>query len=483
MRKTLVTLLLIHLSVGLALLLQSRLSAFLPLHFPTIEDFLPNSIPSVPDSFWTLLSQESSQWSDSLPPLTIYIPQEDTEKKTLFLLLHQQPFTKPIVSIENPRVLYPFFEKLFEYHSGKRTEEMHIAFFGDSQIEGDRVTHAFRELIHRHWGGKGIGHVPFYEPATHNHIQERSWSPNWYYHTIFLKRAKTNQYGASGYLFYYILSDSFPTAEFSIRLKPYTGFEKILLSYGHLERPLPYQICYADTCLRDTLPPAVAEAGLHPLPIPIGVKAFRLRFTVSPSPHFYGLYFNGSEGIQVDNYGIRGHAGQGWKHVDGTYLASQLRALNTQLIILEYGGNAIPGIKPNPADSVTEKDLEWFNQGYAQLLSYFKAHVPDIPILIIGVGDMAQVTANRVIPYASVPIIRNIQRRLAYQYDCAFFDLLEAMGGPGSIIQWAHLNPPLAAQDYSHFSHYGQRAVAKLLFNALHYEYLHYAKNRYEAME
>lgn len=476
MKKNLITLLTIHLALGITLLFPPSLPNSVPVTFPSIQDILPpfSSVPQ--DSLQTSYYQELSQWSDSTSPLIIYVPEKDTTVNPTLLTLQNQPLTKPLIFIENPQALYPFFEKLLSYHQGINNKPIHIAFYGDSQIEGDRLTHQLRFLLHQYWNGKGIGYVPFYEPATHYNIQERSWTPNWHYHSIFLKRAQTNRYGASGYLFYYTLSDTLPYAEISITLKPYAQFDHVLLSYGNLTQPLPYQLCFLDTCIHDTLLPAIDKAVFHRLPLPFGMKQFSLRFTHSPSPHFYGFYFNGNEGIIVDNYGIRGHAGQGWKYVDGNYLATQLRSLNTQLIILEYGGNAIPGIKVNDPDSLSEKDLSWFEQGFAQLLSYFQNHLPDIPILVIGVSDMAQVTANQVIPYASVPLIRNIQRRLALQHNCAFFDLLEAMGGQGSIIQWAHLNPPLAAQDYAHFSYYGQKTVATLLFNALHYEYMTYLK-------
>ena len=49
----------------------------------------------------------------------------------------------------------------------------------------------------------------------------------------------------------------------------------------------------------------------------------------------------------------------------------------------------------------------------------------------------------------------------------AFWDSYAAMGGANSIIRWVNANPPLATNDYVHFTPRGARYLAELFCTAL----------------
>jgi hypothetical protein len=49
-----------------------------------------------------------------------------------------------------------------------------------------------------------------------------------------------------------------------------------------------------------------------------------------------------------------------------------------------------------------------------------------------------------------------------------------AMGGAQSMPTWVAADPPLAVQDYIHFSPRGARIVAELFYNALYDSYYKY---------
>ena len=60
-----------------------------------------------------------------------------------------------------------------------------------------------------------------------------------------------------------------------------------------------------------------------------------------------------------------------------------------------------------------------------------------------------------------------IQRKVAAELGCGFFDLVRLMGGPLSMLRWADADPPLGAPDRIHFTRLGYQKVGEQLFSAL----------------
>jgi lysophospholipase L1-like esterase len=59
-----------------------------------------------------------------------------------------------------------------------------------------------------------------------------------------------------------------------------------------------------------------------------------------------------------------------------------------------------------------------------------------------------------------------VQREVAAQAGCAFWDWQQATGGPGSMLAWRLHDPPLAAADGIHFSREGYEVSAERLLQA-----------------
>jgi hypothetical protein len=85
---------------------------------------------------------------------------------------------------------------------------------------------------------------------------------------------------------------------------------------------------------------------------------------------------------------------------------------------------------------------------------------------------------GKAVSYAAVPLVRDAQKRAAERAGIAFWDYLSAMGGPGTIIEWAHRRPALAVSDYGHLTPRGQLYVADLFYSALMKEYNSYVVRR-----
>lgn len=386
----------------------------------------------------------------------------------------------PRALVTNPEedgqyVLDPFFEALdnLEHHKKDSAQALvRVAHYGDSQIEGDRITVFLRYNLQRRFGGGGVGYVPVFEAANHHSLKMRH-SENWRRYSVFLDKQKGGDYGAAGVVFRYNVSKKLDE-----KTEAYVGYEAELkrIHYNHVnvlwggaQGQALLQAAVADSVVwQDSIR---ADGGFHctRLGIPPNTEKLDVWFETAggPGPDVYGLQVDGARGIQVDNYALRGHSGGGLLNIDPDYFAAQIKQLNTKLIIVQYGGNIVPYDK---------EDFKWYEDAMYKILMRLRTVAPDVSILVVGVGDMARKVGEHYESYPTVPKIRDAERNAAKRAKCAFWDLYEVMGGQGSIIAWVNNDPPLAAQDYAHLDYPGQKLIGDLLYKALMHEYALYLK-------
>lgn len=380
---------------------------------------------------------------------------------TVVHLLDSSAFMYNPLMKEHTHGLDHFFNALFFVND---TSTLRIAHYGDSQLEGDRLTCYIRKEFQNKFGGYGIGYVPLTDITTHQQML-RSNSDNWERFNIFNNRYKNGQYSASGLLFKIIEEpDDAPITKATIAFDLYKTFlyNHISILYKSQE---PYTI--KTNNLRngkfvsvDTLP-AASDFTMHTLSIPQNFRPIQMEFNVSKSPELYGVLIDGTGGIQVDNYAIRGHSGERMSYADAGFIAKQLKQLKTKLLILQYGANVVPYFD-------NQKKCDYLEKVYYSLFMRYKTSLPDVSILVIGPGDMAHAKDGVYQSYENVSMVRDAQRRAALRAGCAFWDMYEAMGGQGSVLTWS--SKGMAARD-GHFYKGGQIIVAKQLFDALMVEY------------
>ncbi|HSR53768.1 MAG TPA: GDSL-type esterase/lipase family protein [Acidobacteriota bacterium] len=81
--------------------------------------------------------------------------------------------------IENPQALRPFFQALAE-HSDE--EVVRVVHYGDSQIEGDRISDFLRQRLQQRYGGCGVGLVPIFDPMPVRVSVFQEASGDWHYY-------------------------------------------------------------------------------------------------------------------------------------------------------------------------------------------------------------------------------------------------------------------------------------------------------------
>jgi lysophospholipase L1-like esterase len=212
-----------------------------------------------------------------------------------------------------------------------------------------------------------------------------------------------------------------------------------------------------------------ATAGVSQLffGIPADISGFTLTLKADESPLCYGISLESKTGVMVDNIALRGSSGTDFARSSESLFKQHMDALNTKLIILQFGVNLVPHV----VDSYVYYETQLFRQ-----LSMLKRAKPDASIIVIGVSDVSRKEGSRFASYPNIEKIRDAQREAARRANVAFWDCYKAMGGQNSMVAWVNSSPPLASKDHIHFSSRGASIIAEMFYSALMNEYDKYIK-------
>jgi hypothetical protein len=393
-------------------------------------------------------------------------------------------FDRVISKIDYPEgadtLLYPVFRALLSV--GDTKQLIHILHFGDSQIEGDRVSSYLRNQFQRRFGGAGMGMMPIVAngPASLPYTYEISDGWVRYSAQDKVKKSGNNQYGI--YLSYYKLNSDIVNGSDSfdgwINLKwpntsnPLIGrFTTCTMYYGNVMKPFSVELVQKDSVLSKKTISKSSAFDCITWNFQRSEKNLYIKLSGSESPDFYGVSLTCGSGVSFDNVPLRGSSGLEFTRADKQFFKRVINKLNVKLLIMQFGVNVVPYVTSN---------YSFYEKGFSNQLSFLKSIDPDIQIIVMGVGDAAQQTENGIESYPNIEKIRDAQRRAAFANGCAFWDSYEAMGGKNSIYSWVHADPPLAQKDYTHLTRAGAQIMGELFFRAFIADYYKFTttKNR-----
>ncbi len=368
-------------------------------------------------------------------------------------------------------VLYPFFKQLDSLGVSRR--QVRIMHYGDSQIEGDRITHILRRKFQSQFGGSGPGLVPVVE-LYNSRAVNRNLAGNWARYTLFGPGVKEShsRYGAMASFsrFTPALLDTVPeepmllTASVTFSSTGYP-FSHCRVFAGNARSPVAVNISNSKGLLKsDTI-----HAEMRIITATTGGEPVTITFTGYDSPDVYGIDLSGGAGVMVDNIPMRGSAGTIFTRIHSGQLQKMFQTLNVELVILQFGGNVMPYIKNN------QECINYGNWFYSQLM-LLKRIRPMAGIIVIGPSDMSIKEKENFVTYPLLEKVRDALKEATFKAGGAYWDMYEAMGGYNSMPSWVAADPPLAAADYTHFSPRGARLIGDMFYNALIWEYQLYRK-------
>jgi lysophospholipase L1-like esterase len=200
------------------------------------------------------------------------------------------------------------------------------------------------------------------------------------------------------------------------------------------------------------------------LPLPAGTKQLEIAVTAG-EVKFLGIDLRkGNSGVLYDSLGLNGAF---TTVISRTFAPGQwsqeLKHAAPSLVILNYGTNE------SGFGTFVDKQYEGELRASIQKV---RAALPGVSILIMSPMDRAQRTGiDSVQTLPSIPKIVAIQKRVAEEQHCAFFDTFDAMGGAGTMARWYDAKPRLVSADFIHPFPQGALLVGQLLVNHLYLGY------------
>lgn len=423
---------------------------------------------------------------------------------------------------KNRTNLFSFFDEIHRMSNSR--SKVRIMHYGDSQIEGDRITGYLRYKLQGKFGGTGPGLIPAVPLARPTSVT-LTQSENWKRYTMYGPVDSTVTHNKYGILATYgrftplinpvttllspgkdnftqdnpdgnekdsliyskkllLLSDIIDSTASRDTTKAWIKIERSNLTYkstppfnsvrvlfGNLTTPVKIKAYLHDTL---EIKNQTYYPGNHLEVFTLFLKqkttGILLEFEAVESPDVYGISLDSKEGVAVDNIAMRGSSGTLFKKIDRNLFKSSMKLYHPEMLILQYGGNVMPYMD-------SEQKCKKYGQWFESQLKYFKALIPKVAIIVIGPSDMGYFDKGEYKSYEMLPLVRDELKRVTLEQGGAYWDLMEAMGGAGSMTAWVEAKPPLASKDYVHFNKRGASKIAQMFYNALIEEY-----NKYESL-
>ena len=391
------------------------------------------------------------------------------------------PSIKLITSIQFKDSLRGALDNFFESLAAVQNEEkaIRILHYGDSQIEGDRITDYLRQKLQNNFGGRGPGMIAAMPVAQSVGIRQ-SWSDNWDRFTNFAavdKRVPHKNFGvAAGFCRYAGFKDTATDKSAWLKIKTYqtagasvSTYSKIKMFYGAPKKKVAVEFYENGVLKKSDSLATVGNFNIMQFPLSQAPNTFEIKFSGKDSPDIYGLSLENGGGVMVDNFGLRGSSGTFFNQMNLAHLKLFLDYFNTKLIILQFGGNTLPYIKD-------KKMCGNFGSYLRSQINSLRRLLPGVSILVVGPSDMSIKQGENYVTYPLLEDLRDAIRAAAFETNSAFFDMYDCMGGKNSMLSW--VDQGIAATDYIHFSPAGARKIAVLLYSAIMNDYNLFIKRK-----
>lgn len=325
-----------------------------------------------------------------------------------------------------------------------------IAIIGDSYIEGDIFAQDLREMLQQKHGGTGVGYVNMHSefPGFRRSVAQgggKGWSEVAANGKFDPKYMGLTQH-------YYKLSS--PTKSTYKGTSSYTGVDQWNRSQFLFFSPKDTEITVTTTSGPKTYN-VIGSDSLQAITVDEPTSQFDVEVS-DRSVIGLGVWLTDTKGINVDCMSSRGFSGVTLAKVNPELAAQMTDHIGYDLIILEFGINAM---------SPKQTNFDSYGKKMEQVIAHVRHCFPNADILLLGIGDRGSKRGTEVHSMTGAPFMVSAQREAARHARCLFWDTREAMGGEDAIVEWVRNG--FANTDYIHLNHKGGRQLATPLYNAI----------------
>ena len=295
-----------------------------------------------------------------------------------------------------------YFDDLFDAMENAKSEPMRVLHYGDSQLEGDRISAELREKFQTAFGGSGVGMVPAIQHVgAMTVVQSASRKLPTYFSYPMGEHLRNGRYGIMSQVAH--LNGSVQLTYRASNLedvphsKTYSKVTMVCCGKGNAT------LTANGTSLPMTDAAGTTE-GVKFLTATLHSPARKVSINANGNMEIFAVLLDDTNGISVDNVPMRGCSGTVFAHVtDRKTLEPFFKRNKVSLLILQYGGNSVPYLK-------SEKRMRKYKESLLAQIKLFKAMSPETKILFIGPADMSTNVKGKKETYPQLePTINMIQ--------------------------------------------------------------------------
>jgi lysophospholipase L1-like esterase len=372
----------------------------------------------------------------------------------------------PVGHLERRDRLVSFFQSLARLEAGAASDDVRIVQFGDSHTAADLGTSIFRRALQARFGDGGRGFVSVGKPWKSYAQDGVRGGMTDGFEPVRVKFHRGQFEGVDGC--YGLLGVGIGASKAGERAWTDVGAPTSRIEIDYWQEPAGGSFdVFVDGASsgRVVTRAPKAASGFYGVDLTDAPHQIELRTVGDGEVRVFGMALDRAQtGVVVDALGINGAQTSTALRWNEEHFAEQLRHRAPSLVVLAYGTNESLETKLSDLD---------YERAIVDLLGRIARATPAASCLLLGPTDRAAHTGP---PdgWASAPRLAEIvqlQRRVARAAGCAFYDQLEAMGGPGSIVAWAAEPDPRASRDHVHLTRSGYAQLGTSLADDLLHAY------------
>ena len=371
--------------------------------------------------------------------------------------------TASIGALERPAALRHLFEALSRLDQGQSHEDVRVVQFGDSHTAADYETGPLRRALQARFGDGGRGFVALGNPWK-KYVQEglrNGNTPDWAPDRGKLARGKFAGDGMYG-----LCGASLKASHAGARAWGDYSCKASRIEVAYLTDPRGGSIdVFIDGSRagRISTRARTTESGFFGFDVADAPHRVEVQAVGDGEVRIFGAILDRAQvGVTLDALGINGARVSNALTWSEPHLAEQLRHRAPDLVVLAYGTN----------EAGDDTSPEAYERQLVDMLGRVARASPSASCMLLGPPDRAVKSRGESgrEQWTTLPKLLDViatQQRVAAAAGCAFYNQLEAMGGPGSIATWAEEAQPRAGRDRVHLTRDGYAQLAAALSSDL----------------
>jgi lysophospholipase L1-like esterase len=370
------------------------------------------------------------------------------------------------IELPNEAALDGFLERLAKSDAGYAGAVTRVVHWGDSVVAADHITSAVRAKMQMRFGDAGHGFHLLAKPNAsyvHKAIEFRG-GEDWQRCYIINKCKSDGLYGLGGTT---VWSSGGAETRFRTSDSTPNGRKASRIELWYLQEPKGGNV---KVSVDDAEPVLVSTAGegdgWKVIDVEDGPHELKIRAAGGGKVRLYGVVIERDvPGVVWDGMAQLGAFTSRMLYFDADHIRDQIAHRDAGLLVFMFGGNDL---------LLPSHRLDEYEDDFRNMLKRFRAQTKPPDCLVMSPVDHGVREGQRIVSNPMVAKITAIQREVAFEQGCAFFDTQAAMGGDGSVARWRKSNPPRISGDLAHLTDAGQKVLGHMLYVAILQRYVEY---------